>query len=370
MSRIAELTFRGACLGAGLLLAAVPGRWLAAEATVRQPEEALRSEPASPYRWCDLAEALAAAGERDKALYAMNRALVQGPNAAPILMRAVNFQVMREDVPEVLRHSARLLSLTPAYDGMVFSYFDLLVRDAGRSAAAISGDDRAAQAYLRYLMTTRKTDDAETVWNSLFSSTPRPERPVREYLDFLIGAGRARRAAAVWAQEPAAQASGWPRGNRVFNGDFEREPSGVAFDWRIRPTGLAEIDFDPAVSASGRSLRIHFLGLANLNFANVRTLAPVAPGFYRFRARVKTDGLTTDQGVAFRLAAAGGRSNLQFQSEPWNGTNDWTQVEMLVAIPAGVDLLGIEIVRAPSGKFDNKIKGTAWIDRVELSPAG
>ncbi len=47
--------------------------------------------------------------------------------------------------------------------------------------------------------------------------------------------------------------------------------------------------------------RIRFAGTRNLGLAAALQSSLVRPGRYRFCASIRTDGLTTDQGVGFRV---------------------------------------------------------------------
>src|ERR1035438_8701116 len=52
---------------------------------------ALVADSANPYRWADLAEACAHAGQMDRARYAFQRALALSRDIPPILLRDANF---------------------------------------------------------------------------------------------------------------------------------------------------------------------------------------------------------------------------------------------------------------------------------------
>src|SRR5437762_7657711 len=54
-------------------------------------QEALRRNVASPYRWCDVGEALLAAGRIKEARYCVVRAVELGPQIPPVLWRAAQF---------------------------------------------------------------------------------------------------------------------------------------------------------------------------------------------------------------------------------------------------------------------------------------
>src|SRR5436190_23720444 len=53
--------------------------------------DALRGNPASPYPWCDLGEALLAAGRIDEARSCFTRATQLGPQSPPVFWRTSQF---------------------------------------------------------------------------------------------------------------------------------------------------------------------------------------------------------------------------------------------------------------------------------------
>jgi hypothetical protein len=60
---------------------------------------------------------------------------------------------------------------------------------------------------------------------------------------------------------------------------------------------------------------------------------------------------------------------LDVYTEQLRGTNDWTRLEARCRIGAGTRRIVVEVCRRASGKFDNKIKGEAWVDDVSLKVA-
>ena len=114
------------------------------------------------------------------------------------------------------------------------------------------------------------------------------------------------------------------------------------------------------------SLRLHFDGEENTQFTHVSQKLVVVPGKHVFRAQVRTEGLTTDQGVYFRIFDAENAARLDVQTEQVMEATDWTAFEKAFVVPPGTHLLEIQIVRVSSWKFDNKIAGTLWVDDVSV----
>jgi len=73
---------------------------------------------------------------------------------------------------------------------------------------------------------------------------------------------------------------------------------------------------DGSVASAGRwSLRIGFEGRENLAYRHVAQRAFVKPGAHRFEAQVRASGITTDQGVGFRIVDAEDPRRLEVTTE-------------------------------------------------------
>ncbi len=188
-----------------------------------------------------------------------------------------------------------------------------------------------------------------------------------EYVSTLLHRGRYRHAISV--QTAFMETTDGPEstGSNLFNGGFDREFSGSPLDWRIYPADHAGAARERHPDADAAwSLRLDFDGQANLNYSHVRQQAVVHPGRHRFRARVRPDHLTTDQGIGFRIFDPNNWRRLDILTAHVSGTSGWKRVEKRFTIPPGTELIEVWIVRRPSLKFDNKIGGTVWIDDVSL----
>ena len=190
-----------------------------------------------------------------------------------------------------------------------------------------------------------------------------------EYVSWLLGRGRFRQAASLQAAFLKTEHGPDGSGNNLFNGGFGREFSPSPLGWRIYPSGHASAARERHAHAAW-SLRLDFDGQANLDYSHVRQQAVVRTGRHRFRARVRPERLTTDQGIGFRIFDSHDWRRLDILTEHVSGTSGWKTVEQDLTIPSGTELIEVWIVRRPSLKFDNKIGGTVWIDDVSLAPAG
>ena len=331
-------------------------------------EAALRGNPASPYRWCDLGESLLDSGQPETGRRCMVRAVELGPHMPQILLRAANFHFRLGDTDAALGYAARVLAMVPDYDAIIFNSYSRL--DVGTDAVLNRGlphDSRAVQAYFRYTLSSGTPEDAASVWAWMRRNSLNDDRSADDYAGFLIRRHLYQEAAGVWAAQMGTREEGYLKSNWLCNGDFSRDPSGAIFDWRITPVAGVDVSRDASGTGAGQTaLRIEFPGTANLAYQNVEQTAFVQPGSYRFSARMRTAAITTDECVGFRVFDRENPGRLDIHTQPLRGTTDWTKVETVFRVSAGSNLLVVQVFRAPSLKFDNKIQGTVWITDVKL----
>ena len=104
----------------------------------------------------------------------------------------------------------------------------------------------------------------------------------------------------------------------------------------------------------------------NVSYSNVEQLVRVTPGPHTLKAWVRTEGITTSEGPRFQIVDAEAKGRLDAQTASWTGSRDWTLISHMFTVPAGTNLLAVKLVRQPSEEFDNRIKGSAWVDGVSL----
>jgi tetratricopeptide (TPR) repeat protein len=331
--------------------------------------QALAHEPASAFRWCDLADALLAAGDRAKAEVCMRRAVQLGPNSAPVLLRAANFQFRLGDDQGALPLLGKILSIVPDYDSIVFSDLDRFAGGVGPTLAlAIPTDRRAAQAYLRHLMDTRAAaPDLLKTWTWIEQRSLTDDPLTIDFVNHLIRAGHLDAADIVWLPFATRHDSRYRKPNEIFNGDFELPPAGSALDWTTTAPEGVQLTWATGESHTGRvALKLDFHAQDNLAFNHVYQQVIVQPGRHHFEVFLKTTGITTDQGLGFHIYDAQQPARLDLSTDPVTGDTNWTAQRLDFVVPAQTRLLRIELRRLPSRKFDNKIKGTVWIDSVSL----
>ena len=318
---------------------------------------ALQKEPASAERWADLGEAFFQHGNREAARYCYRRAVERGPRAPLIRVRVANFFFSVGDTAAAFEQASPVLQAVSDYDQVIFSSYPRLGPGVGEILRqGLPGYRRSAQSYLRYLLSYGRPQDARTAWEWLVSRGLVDDALAAEYVAFLFRSENYEPAAQAWQQYLGPRRGAYRRSNYIWNPRFELPLTGCRFDWSVRNTPAAEV-------AVARPLRIRFQGSQNVEFQHVSQAVFLDAGRYRFRARVRTEGLTTDQGLSLRIVGPG----LERRTAAVTGTTDWTALETTFALPRP-SLVAVQVYRRPSTKFDNKIAGIAFLDTFELAP--
>ena len=330
----------------------------------------LQQDPQDPYRWVDLGDALLEAGQKEDARYCFGQVLVLAPHTAIFLLRVADFHFQIGENQEALAITARILALIPDYDSAIFSeYICTVDRVENVLRFGLSEGPRAARSWLEFLIQAGRLGDAKRTWDWVAGHGYADDALAGEYVEFLIRQGNPDLAASAWAQYMGARADDFDKSNYLFNGDFESDPAQSPFDWNVARTEGVEVTRDCTTASSGKcSLRISFAGTQNLGFVAASQLAFVRPGTYRFHAFIRTEALTTDQGIRFRISDAEVPAPLDGVFGQFTGSSPWSSVDHDLVVAPNTRLLRIQVIRQPSLKFDNKIRGVAWIDDMELKP--
>jgi len=338
-------------------------------------ERATQADPRSDTYWMDLADAYEAIGQPTRAREAFERAQSAHPISSDVAWRYGNFLLRQNDFSDAFAELRRALMTNPDLTVEAVSECVKASDDLPRILTEVlPNQNRYYVMALDYFLTQHQTDAALTVWDQLRSQKPTPQMAeVVPLINELIGQERIEDALRVWQQ--ALEATGWPQDERVgsslvFNGGFEHDLLNGAFDWREDAiAGAAFFSDSDVVYAGARALRITFDGSANLDFQNLWQYSPVEPNHrYHFAAYLRLEEISTDSGIQFAIHDAFHPAALQMLIPDLVGSLTWLPVEADFVTGPQTHLLTIALRRVPSWKFDNKLRGTVWVDNVSLVP--
>jgi tetratricopeptide (TPR) repeat protein len=325
--------------------------------------------------WMHLASAYEMVGYLAEAQKAFRAAELVYPISGEVAWRYGNFLLRHGDLSEGFFEIRRAIATNFQFAGAAVIG---CLRVSGNIERVL---DQAIPAHadvyleaLDSLVAEREIDAALAVWRRLAELHPSFEmRRAFTLLDALIGQDRIEEAQRVWQQalkfagQRAGSSSG---GSLVWDGGFEGNLVNGGFGWRQLPVAEASFQSDTGTFHSGsRSLRISFDGSSNLDFSHLVQYVPVKPGTrYRFAAYLRTEEISTDSGIRFWISDPHRTGAVDVLTQNLVGTHPWSLQETEVTTGPQTRLLAISLRRLPSRKFDNKLRGTVWIDDVSLTP--
>ena len=339
---------------------------------------ALSLNPRYADAWLDLGTVYESEGNFSAARDAYLQARNAYPVSAAVAWRYGNFLLRQGEVPQAFAEIRRAAYTDPKRSAEAFSRCWRVDPHVESILDNIIPPDRAA--YLDVIHELAAADQLAatlTVWQRLVSLRPRMSpADVISFADFLIQKGHFNDAHRVWqdAFQLSDVATGDPPGSVLWDGGFESNVRGGGFAWVFSPPPPGvQATLDRRQRHTGKqSLRLLFDGKHNTSYEGVCTNAEVRPDTtYRFTAWVRTQALTSDEGVRFRLSSFSDSRAVGFaDAQDSRGTQPWTRVEMPWTSGKDVRRARVCVLRNPSRGLDARIQGAAWIDDISLVPVG
>jgi len=335
-------------------------------------------DPYSAEAMLDLALAYDGEGETAQARAALASAQRVYPLSADVAWTYGNF-LLRQGEPEAAFTQLRTaLELDPKRAAEAFSRALQLQPDSNAVLDKLIPPTPAT--YLPILQMLSGAGDLETAQQVWFRLVGLQQKvPLREVVPFFEALTRARRpdqGARLWPQAvtimenpPPAD----PPGSVLWDGGFESGFSGGGFSWHFTPVSRnVQISFDRAEKHSGeQSLRILFNGRENLNFEDACHSIVPEPGIsYLVSGWVKTQSLTSSEGVRLQVGAFTKAGVVLVQSGEIHGTQPWTQLQLAWTAPQDAGLGSVCIRRKMSDMPGSDVQGAVWIDDVVMIPTG
>lgn len=347
-----------------------------AQRAIRSYQAALSYDPHSADTWLDLATAYESEGDPSAARNAFLQAKRAYSLSPEVSWRYGNFLLRRGELDAAFAQIKHAVEADPKHAAAAVALGTRFEPDLKALLERVL--PHTQEAYLIVISSFSQqgqTTQALVVWSSLAALHPHIQL-AESYplLEALIQKRQMTDAQNVWNQAIAFSGTTRPAdppGSLVWDGGFESNIAKGGLTWSYASFfGGVQATLDTRERHSGdRSLRLTFNGLRNVDFNDVCQYIAVQPSTnYQFSAWVRTQDLSTDQGVRFRLQSLGDSTNSAAWTDDLRGTQPWTRIDF--AWTSGNDLhqLRLCVSRQPSAKFDSKIHGSAWIDDVALVP--
>lgn len=340
----------------------------AAEEAVALLEQAVALDPRNAAWWAELGAAYEFAGREADARRAYERAAALFPRSPQIAWRRGNFHLRSGRLAEALDAFRTTLEGDPERRGAIF---DLAWRSGAPDAQVLERMIPERQdlflSALDFLSARDRLESAAVVWRGLRRrGWPAQPQAAFQYLDALLRNRRTDELGRAWQEVYPAAADD---SNLVTNPEFRADPLGGGLDWRIYPAEGVRAFLAPASEDGARALGVEFDGRENLRYSQTFQYVPVEPGRrYRFRVRVRGEGLTTDSGPRIEVFDADAPGAFVWSTTPVLGTVAWRQEELELRTGPATLVLVIRLARPPSRRFDSRIAGRFWFTDVRLEP--
>ena len=338
---------------------------------------AVELDPNSAEALVDLANAYDSEGDSKKAgetFLAANRVY---PLSADVCWNYGNFLLRQGQQAEAFREIRKAVELEPKRASEAFAVAMRVQPDANVLLdQAVPASAAVYLPILHSLSAEGNLDTARLVWSRLIALNQKvPLGEMVPFFDELIHQRRANEAAQLWPQAAAIMQNpppADPEGSLIWDGGFESGYAGGGFAWHYVPaTRDVQISIDRAEKHSGeRSLRILFNGRQNLNFEDAcHVIVPVPNQRYLLSAWIRTQQLTSSEGVRLQIFVFTPTANQSVTTEEVHGTQEWKQVRLEWTAPEGASFGSVCVKRNMSDQHLADIQGAVWIDDVALVPA-
>jgi len=338
--------------------------------------QAVALDPYSVEALLDLAIAYDGEGETVRAREAFLAAQRVYPLSADVCWSYGNFLLRQGEQDAAFREIRKTVELEPQRADEAFSRALRAQPDA--NILLDKAVPSATAAYLPILQSLSRTGDlnnAQLVWDRLIALHQRvPMSQMIYFISELVRQLRIADAARAWTEAVSIMQNPPPpdpAGSLLWDGGFESGYAGEGFSWHfVSETNDVQISFDRSERHAGeQSLRILFKGHRNLSFENVcHNITPEAGKQYLLSAWVRTESLTSSQGVRLQISILANGKNEAVATEEVHGTQPWKQIQLYWLAPPGGIYGSVCVKRFMSDMPESDIQGAAWIDDVSLVP--
>ena len=337
--------------------------------------QVLTRNPFDPWAWEGLAAIESRLGDSQREEAVLRGWIAAIPHSPPAAWALANLLLQQGRSEEAFPLFRIAVTDDPSLRLAVFDLGWKLLGDPQRILEElVPADLQARMDYLNFLVWRKgQIRESYVVWEQIFPA--RTEAVLKQseaYVEALASSGFGPDAERAWKQIIQETSGIGPResGERSTNGDFEAPLRNAGLDWHLAQGSGYQITLDNFQSQNGtRSLRVQFDGTTNPDFSSVQQWVPVEPNTsYHFRAFIKSENISTDNGMFLELATVGAPPKESWTRSTENrvGSNPWTREELDFGTGPSTQVIFVRLRRSKSSKLNNLLQGTVWLDNVSL----
>ena len=329
---------------------------------------ALSKNPFYSAVWYDLAYAYLSKNKKDWSFSAIeNYCRLNSGQSDKLWNIAMFYYVQTNDIDRTLSYLRRYLRLKPDKSIKVYRFLENTNTSPEYiidNLLSLDPKDFSSD-YIGYLIREKKIEDAVRAWKHIDHSQVKMRTKIRLCNLFLYN-NRYDIATSLWNELLSNKKEDYFT-EGLNNGGFEAPLVNGCMGWvSARKEGVSIRRDNKEYFEGKASLRISFDGRHNVDINAIRQIVILEPGkSYRLYAMIKSEGLTTTNGLFFHVYGFRCKG-ITKRSRTVTGTNEWMQLSVDFTVPDECRAVVVTLKRVMSHKFNNKIKGRAWIDGLKI----
>jgi hypothetical protein len=283
----------------------------------------------------------------------------------------LNDSFTRRDYQSALEYGDILLRTRSGFGELVFGYFALISEDdQGRELLTkhLSNEPVWRTDFLQALPVKAKNLGTPLSLMSTLQDSVKPvtQKEIEPYLNFLISKDRVELAYNTWLQFlPKADLENI---GLLTNASFEREPSGLPFDWRFGKgdNALAEI-VSLGEGRANRVLHIVFTE-GRVQFPEISQIFLLKPGRYYFQGQIRGT-ITGKRGLRWRLQCLSGARRILSETEMLMGQlQQWRSFRFEAEVPELEECRGqvLRLLHDSRSASEQLVSGEVWFGDLRL----
>ena len=360
----------GSSPGAGILREPQEERDRLRKEVRRLAIRAIANDPLNPEPYRLLAETAANASDTRKL---MQETLKRSRRHLAALLWLLNDRTYHKDFEAALDYANLLLRTNPEFTESAISYLAPIVEDPDGRSLLVQELAKAPpwrKAFLDALPLYVKDPNAplELMIALQERGAPPTNKELAPYLTFLINSNAVEAGYKAWLQFLPKEERDAP--GLLTHPNFERDPTGLVFDWQIARGINAIAEILPLEDHTGRALHVRFGG-GRAQFPEVSQVLRLAPGTYRLEGKFR-GSITAKRGLRWQIRCLSGSHAVLGETDMIVGqAEEWRGFLVEAEVPETEDCRGQTLrlfhdSRTPSEQL---ISGEAWFSGLHLERA-
>ena len=299
----------------------------------------------------------------------MQEAIRRSRRESVALFWLLHDSIYHKDYKAGLSYSDALLRTRPELSAYVFGYLTRMAEDRDGNALLIQ-DLAKGPAWRRSFFEAlpRNTQQTEIPLKLMIalkeSGKPVADKELAPYLNALIARNLVDNAYNVWLQFlPKAELDSL---GLISHPDFEHDPTGLPFDWKIAQGVNAIAEFVPNGERE-RALHITF-GYGRVQFPEASQVVLLPPGKYRIEGKVRGK-ITAKRGLRWQVRCASGPKRVLGETDMLMGHSpQWRVFALEAEVPLIEECRGqtLRLFHDSRSASEELISGEAWFAGLRL----